>query len=462
MSRRVPVSLMHSLLELGGFRGAHHLFGGHRDDDGGGDLPGQLLGVQVLDQLGQRPATTVGPVDVGPVRVPTLNRCPLAPLAASRPDGARPSAAMRPFAPVVARRTGAEGRVLVRAGGAQQVSSDGAVVQAPGRGLPVGQRGLLGSLAQVVTPGCGHRLQHLAQRLRCWGRQRRRQLRGAIAQVTHGHRRQPVGPTLLIHQLRLEVIGDLSRGLLRSSQRDLRRPIQPARVQPASIAPGPTRPAPGPPPSDRLGQLAMVLAMIPAFERDLTSLERLPRAVQPIRQRRRQHDIPSRRAPPAGRAATHADVDECPHRDAPAADLRQRPTPTAPPPPGADPVGLVDVRRRDHHATSRADTWAWIRSNVACTSEVASPTTLGVTRSSLCTPPTATAPPAAGADGSTEAADAADETPPDGIPPPGFGSRAASDRGFPTSGLAVLAVDGPWARLAQGGATLEEFVVGRG
>lgn len=39
---------------------------------------------------------------------------------------------------------------------------------------------------------------------------------------------------------------------------------------------------------------------------------------------------------------------------------------------------------------------------------------------------------------------------------------AASDRGFPTSGLAVLAVDGPWARLAQGGATLEEFVVGRG
>jgi len=39
---------------------------------------------------------------------------------------------------------------------------------------------------------------------------------------------------------------------------------------------------------------------------------------------------------------------------------------------------------------------------------------------------------------------------------------AAFDRGFPTSGLAVLALDGPWAQLAQGGATLREFVVGRG
>ena len=40
-----PGSVTDRLLELGGFRCAHHLFGGHGDDDGGGDFPGELLGV---------------------------------------------------------------------------------------------------------------------------------------------------------------------------------------------------------------------------------------------------------------------------------------------------------------------------------------------------------------------------------------------------------------------------------
>ena len=204
-----PGQLMHSGLQLGSSRGAQDLFGGHRDDDGGGDLPGQPLGVQVLDQLSQSPPTTVGPVDVGPVRVPTLNTGTVGP---GRAVGA-----------------GAEGRVLVRARGAEQVSGDGAVVQAPGEGLTVGQ-GLLGSFAQVVAAGCGHRLQHLAKHPRDRRGQQGSQLGGAVAQVTQGHRRRPVGPTLLIQQLLLKVISDFSRGLLRSCQSDLRGPIQQARV----------------------------------------------------------------------------------------------------------------------------------------------------------------------------------------------------------------------------------------
>jgi len=191
--------------------GADGLFHGHRDDDGGGDFAGESFGVEVFDQLGQGPSPAVRPVDIGPIRVPTHT-----------PTRADPEGGTRGVS-----CGGAVGGV---AGGGVQVGSDRPVSQVTGSGLTIRQH-RFGGLAEVVPPGCGHRLQDFAQHPRGEGRQQRVEFRGPITEVLHGDRRQPVGPGLLIEQLGFDMVSDFLGGAFGVGEGELRRPRQPTRIQ---------------------------------------------------------------------------------------------------------------------------------------------------------------------------------------------------------------------------------------